>query len=161
MQSCNHSPALENLLSLHEPLRSGRHPACRGGPASCRLHSLPYTPKCGFSRRPLRRAGSLSSTAGRMPAATVHRFIPRMGSGNPLRPREGRGEGKTALVSPGSTTQSSSLLPALPMNRQPHAYNLLLHMQQKVVSSGSGVQSAKLVLENSLSNLRGSRVEIN
>ena len=40
----------------------------------------------------------------------------------------------------------------LPMNRQPRAYNLLLHMQQKIVSPGSGVQSAILVSENSHPN---------
>ena len=36
------------------------------------------------------------------------------------------------------------------MNRQPHVYNVLLHMQQKVVSPGSGVQRSKLISENSL-----------
>ena len=39
------------------------------------------------------------------------------------------------------------------MNRQPRADNLLLHMQQKVVSPGTGVQSAKLCFGNSLPKL--------
>ena len=49
------------------------------------------------------------------------------------------------------------------MNRQPRAYNLLLHMQQKVVSPGSEVQSAKLVrkiLTPTLSPSEGEREKI-
>ena len=57
--------------SLHEPSRSGRHPACRRGLASCRPDLLPSIPACGLFRRLLRRAGSPVSTAGRMPSATV------------------------------------------------------------------------------------------
>ena len=55
----------------HEPPRSGRHPACRRGRASCRPDLRPSIPACGLFRRLLRRAGSPGSTAGRMPSATV------------------------------------------------------------------------------------------
>ena len=89
----------------HEPPRSGRHPACSRGPASCRPDLLPFIHECGLFRRFLRRAGSPGSTAGRIPAATVQGFnarkwISRNSHPDPL-PFSQRGEGKVCPVTAG------------------------------------------------------------
>ena len=63
---------------------------------------------------------------------------------SPCPPQRGRGPGEGETAANRHVT-----VDPLTMNRQPHADNLLLHMQQKVVSPGSGVQSAKLISENS------------
>ena len=55
----------------HEPgRRSGGHPACRRGSASCHPDCLPMRPQAWRCRACFRRAGSPGSMADRMPATT-------------------------------------------------------------------------------------------